>query len=325
MREITLPSEREGDFAEYDHEHQDHEIAEPPPRRDRPVHYPRPAPERLETDCTQRYLAEIGGKPLLTREQEVQYSRRARRGEYFAWQRMVEGNLRLVVKIANRYQRLGLAFGDLIEEGNLGLLRAVDKFDPERGFRFSTYAAWWIRHKIENGINRNARSIRLPVHIIRELSRYRRAERELTARCFRAPSLEDIADLTGKPVKRVKMVMSLASEVYSVDAPIFRNTGASLREMIPDRDVEGPALRCGRERLRARVAEWLIELSPRQRDVLRRRFGFDGHDGDTFESIGLQIGLTRERTRQVQLEAIRKLKRIAARQGLDASVLDEFC
>jgi len=325
MREITLPSEREGDFASDDHEYQEHDMPEPPPREVRPVHYPRKALEPLETDSTQRYLSEIGGRPLLTREQEVTYSRRARRGEHIAWQRMVEGNLRLVVKIANRYQRLGLAFGDLIEEGNLGLLRAVDKFDPERGFRFSTYAAWWIRHNIENGINRCARSIRLPVHIIRELSSYRRAERELTARWFREPSVEDIAEFTGKPIQRVKMVMSLATEVYSVDAPMFRDTGTSLREMIPDQDTEEPALRCGRDRLRARVAEWLAELSPRQRDVLRRRFGFDGQDCDTFESIGLEIGLTRERTRQVQLEAIRKLKRIAARQGLDASALDEFC
>ena len=325
MQEISLPPVQDREFHNHDHEDNALAIEDPPPREYRPVHYARKARELPDADSTQLYLSEIGYKPLLTAEEEARYSRGAKRGEHASWQRMVEGNLRLVVKIATRYRRLGLAFGDLIEEGNLGLIRAVEKFEPERGFRFSTYASWWIRQNIESGLNRCSRSVRLPVHVIRELSLYRRADRELSALKFRDPTLKEIADYTGKPFQRVKMVMALGVGVYSVDAPTCEEYGVPLRDFIPDPEAIEPAGTCERDRLRELVSEWLGELTQRQRDVVRRRFGFDGYECDTLERVGKEVGLTRERTRQVQLEAIRKLRRIAAREGLDASVLDEFC
>ncbi len=288
------------------------------------VEYPRQASARPDTDPTQLYLSEIGYKPLLTAEQEVQYAREARQGEQAGWQRMVEGNLRLVVKIAARYRSRGLAFGDLIEEGNLGLMHAVEKFDPERGFRFSTYATWWIRQNIETGLNRHGRAIRLPVHIIREIGRCRYAEARLMSKNFREPSAEEIAEFTGKPLRRVKMLLALRCGIFSVDAPIAEDVSVPLREVLPDQETAEPVTLCGKDRLRSLVAEWLRELTPRQREVLQRRFGLDGYESATLERIGKEIGLTRERTRQVQLEALRKLRHIAARCGIDADVLDEY-
>ena len=288
------------------------------------VEYPLQAPVRPEADPTRLYLSEIGYKPLLTAEQEVQYAREARQGELTSWRRMVEGNLRLVVKIAARYRSRGLAFGDLIEEGNLGLMHAVKKFDPERGFRFSTYATWWIRQNIETGLHRHGRAIRLPVHVIREIGRCRYAEAKLMARNFREPSAEEIAEFTGKPLRRVKMLLALRCGIFSVDAPIAEDVSIPLREMLPDHEGAEPVTLCGKDRLRNLVTKWLRELTPRQREVLRRRFGLDGHESSTLERIGEEIGLTRERTRQVQLEALRKLRNILARRGIDAGVLDEY-
>ena len=322
MRKITLPSERSPEFHHQDPHFQPDSQA--PPRAPREVRYPREALSQPDADSTQLYLSEIGHKPLLTAEQEVRYAREVRRGEQGGWRRMVEGNLRLVVKIAARYRSRGLAFGDLIEEGNLGLMRAVDKFDPERGFRFSTYAAWWIRQNIESGLNRYSRAIRLPVHVLRELGRCRQAERKLMARNFRDPTAEEIAGIAGLSPRRVKKLLALRTGIFSVDAPIVEDTGVPLRELLPDLEAAEPQALCGRNRLRELMAEWLRELTPRQRDVLRRRFGLNGHDCETLERISKDIGLTRERTRQVQLEAIRKLRRIAASSGIDAAVLEDY-
>lgn len=322
MREFTLPTGQT--HQEHNQDLAGEEASGVPPGELPEVEYPRQAPARPDTDPTQLYLSEIGYKPLLTAEQEARYAREARQGEQAGWRRMVEGNLRLVVKIAARYRSRGLAFGDLIEEGNLGLMHAVEKFDPERGFRFSTYATWWIRQNIETGIHRHGRAIRLPVHVIRELGRCRHAEAKLMARNFREPSAEEIAEFTGKPLRRVKKLLALRCGIFSVDAPVAEDISTPLREMLPDQEAAEPVSLCGKDRLRDLVAEWLRELTPRQREVLRRRFGLDGHESATLERIGREIGLTRERTRQVQLEALRKLRHIVARRGIEADVLDEY-
>lgn len=291
---------------------------------DRKVEYALPAARDQVPDSTQLYLSEIGYKPLLTAEQEVEYARAALQGNEDSRNRMVEGNLRLVVNIAKRYLWRGLSFLDLIEEGNLGLLRAVEKFDPERGFRFSTYATWWIRHNIERGLMYQARIIRLPVHIAKELNVVKRAERELMAVRYREPTVEEVAERTGRSPARVKWVMALNAGIYSIDAPVSEDIDRNMQEILPERTAPGPGSCHRRRRLREQLSEWLRELTPRQRDVLLRRFGLEGHESDTLERVGREVGLTRERTRQVQLEALRRLKRIVARDGLAVDVLQEY-
>jgi len=288
------------------------------------IHYRRGAEPHVEWDATQLYLSEIGHKPLLTAEQEVEYARAALQGEEYGRRRMIEGNLRLVVRIASRYRWYGMAFCDLIEEGNLGLLHAVEKFDPERGFRFSTYASWWIRHSIEHGLMFQCRTIRLPVQICKELNAYRKFERELTTRNGRPPSVEEIAELAGKSVARVRRLLVLDKKVFSTDAPTPSWPDLSLLETLADRTEPTPEARCSHERLHKRLLQWLHELTPRQRAVLLRRFGLQGHDCEILEHVGDEVGLTRERTRQVQHEALRKLRRILARDGLAADILHEY-
>ena len=279
------------------------------------MEYVRPAATDPAPDSTQLYLSEIGYKPLLTAEQEVEYARAALQGNEDSRNRMVEGNLRLVVKIAKRYLWRGLTFLDLIEEGNLGLIHAVEKFDPERGFRFSTYATWWIRHNIERGLMYQARVIRLPVHIAKELNVVKRAERELMAVKYREPTVDEVAERTGRSPARVKWVMALNAGIYSIDAPVSEDIDCNMQEILPERTAPGPGSCHRRRQLREQMSAWLRELTPRQRDVLLRRFGLEGHESDTLERVGRDVGLTRERTRQVQLEALRKLKRIVARDG----------
>lgn len=291
---------------------------------ERKVEYALPTALAPAPDSTQLYLSEIGYKPLLTAEQEVEYARAASRGSEDGRNRIVEGNLRLVVKIAKRYLWRGLSFLDLIEEGNLGLIYAVEKFDPERGFRFTTYSAWWIRHYIERGLMCQARLIRLPVHVAKELNVVKRAERQLMAVKYREPTVEEVAEHTGRSPARVKWVMALNAGIYSIDAPVSEDFDNPIRDLLPERTAPEPGNFHGRKQLRERLSVWLRELTPKQRDVLLRRFGLEGHDSDTLERVGLQVGLTRERTRQVQLEALRKLRRIATRDGLAVDVLQEY-
>ena len=290
----------------------------------RTVRYERSAATESRADSTQLYLSEIGYKPMLTAEQEVHYARQARAGHEDGRKRMVEGNLRLVVKIAAHYRWRGLSFSDLIEEGNLGLLHAVEKFDPERGFRFSTYAIWWIRQNIERGLMCQTRAIRLPTHIAKELNVLKRAERELTGIKGREPLVEEIAEYTGRPLERVKRVLAVNARMYSVDAPISNEVDIPLLEIFPNRTEPEPGDCYGRNELRHRLLAWLEELTPRQREVLLRRYGLEGHECDTLERVGKEVGLTRERTRQVQLEALKKLRRILARDGLARDILQEL-
>lgn len=272
-------------------------------------------------DATQLYLNEIGFSPLLSAEEEVFYARKALKGEEAARKRMIESNLRLVVKIARRYVNRGLALLDLIEEGNLGLIRAVEKFDPERGFRFSTYATWWIRQTIERAIMNQTRTIRLPIHVVKELNVYLRAARELSQKLDHEPSAEEIANLLDKPVEDVERMLGLNEKVNSIDATIGANGDKTLCDTIPDHQASDPVSILQSDDLSSNIDEWLTELTEKQREVLCRRFGLRGHEVSTLEEVGHEIGLTRERVRQIQVEALKRLRDIMLQQGLDTECL----
>jgi len=267
-------------------------------------------------DATQLYLSEIGFSPLLSADEEKHFARLALKGNEAARKRMIESNLRLVVKISRRYLNRGLSLLDLIEEGNLGLIRAVEKFDPERGFRFSTYATWWIRQTIERAIMNQTRTIRLPIHVVKELNIYLRAARELTQKLDHEPSAEEIARLVDRPVEDVKRMLGLNERVSSVDVPLGPDSDRSLLDTIADQQVSDPAELLQDDDMRASIAAWLEELSDKQREVIARRFGLAGYEGATLEEVGREIGLTRERVRQIQVEALRRLREILERQGL---------
>jgi len=275
-------------------------------------------------DATQLYLKEIGYTPLLNAEQEVYYARRSLKGDEASRKRMIESNLRLVVKVARRYINRGLSLLDLVEEGNLGLIRAVEKFDPEKGFRFSTYATWWIRQNIERGLMNQTRTIRLPVHVVKELNSYLRAERVLASKTSKDPSTEEIAALVEKPVTDVKRLMALNGKVTSADAPITADSDRSVVDTLFDDDVKDPGALFQSSELKNCIAAWLHKLSDKQREVLCRRFGLNGYDSDTLENVGQEIGLTRERVRQIQIEALKRLKLILGREGIAREVLGEF-
>ena len=272
-------------------------------------------------DATQLYLNEIGFSPLLSAEEEVYYARRALKGEEASRKRMIESNLRLVVKIARRYVNRGLALLDLIEEGNLGLIRAVEKYDPERGFRFSTYATWWIRQTIERAIMNQTRTIRLPIHVVKELNVYLRAARELTQKLDHEPSAEDIAELLDKPVEDVKRMLGLNERVTSVDVPIGPSSDKVLVDTIADQQVSDPASILQDNDLSASIDGFLGELTEKQREVVARRFGLRGYEMSTLEEVGREIGLTRERVRQIQVEALKRLRDILEKQGLNGEAL----
>ena len=272
-------------------------------------------------DATQLYLNEIGFSPLLTPEEEVYYARLAQKGVEAGRKRMIESNLRLVVKIARRYINRGLTLLDLIEEGNLGLIRAVEKFDPERGFRFSTYATWWIRQTIERAIMNQTRTIRLPIHVVKELNVYLRAARELTQKLDHEPTPEEIAELLDKPVADVKKMLGLNERVSSVDTPIGPHSEKSLLDTIADQKVSDPAQMAQDDDIRGSLNHWLDQLSEKQREVLARRFGLRGYEMSTLEEVGREIGLTRERVRQIQVEALKRLRGILESQGLSGGSL----
>ncbi|SFN58616.1 RNA polymerase sigma factor RpoS [Xenorhabdus japonica] len=272
-------------------------------------------------DATQLYLGEIGFSPLLTAEEEVLFARRALRGDIAARQRMIESNLRLVVKISRRYSNRGLALLDLIEEGNLGLIRAVEKFDPERGFRFSTYATWWIRQTIERAIMNQTRTIRLPIHIVKELNVYLRTARELAHKLDHEPSIEEIADKLDKPVEDVSRMMRLNERITSVDTPISGDSDKALLDTLSDENDSGPETTIQDDDMKQSIVKWLFELNAKQREVLARRFGLLGYEAETLEDVGREIGLTRERVRQIQVEGLRRLRDILHTQGLNMESL----
>ncbi|MES2217916.1 MAG: RNA polymerase sigma factor RpoS [Pseudomonadota bacterium] len=270
------------------------------------------------SDPTQIYLSEIGFSPLLSAEDEVKYGRLALQGDKKARAKMVESNLRLVVKIARRYYNRGLEFLDLIEEGNLGLLRAVEKFDPERGFRFSTYATWWIRQTIERAIMNQTRTIRLPIHVVRELNTYLSAERELLKKQDHEPSYQEIADSLNTPVENVKNMLELNEHIISLDTIVNSegNTGRPLMDAIADKNRTDPADLLLDESMAAQLEGSLQALNEKQREVLSRRFGLGGYERETLEEVGRAIGLTRERVRQIQMSGLKALREIMRKQGI---------
>jgi RNA polymerase nonessential primary-like sigma factor len=272
-------------------------------------------------DATQLYLNEIGYSPLLSADEEKYYARQARSGDESGRQRMIESNLRLVVKISRRYINRGLTLLDLIEEGNLGLIRAVEKFDPDLGFRFSTYATWWIRQTIERAIMNQTRTIRLPIHVVKELNIYLRAARELTQKLDHEPSAEEIAEMLDRPVDDVKRMLGLNERVISMDTPVGPDSDSSMVDLIADVQVCDPSQLLQDIDIKDNIAIWLDELSDKQREVVSRRFGLRGFESSTLEEVGREIGLTRERVRQIQVEALKRLRSIMEMQGLNGESL----
>lgn len=274
-----------------------------------------------QLDATRIYLSEIGFSPLLSAEEEVHYSRLAQKGVESGRKRMIESNLRLVVKIARRYLNRGLDLLDLIAEGNMGLIRAVEKFDPERGFRFSTYATWWIRQTIERAIMNQTRTIRLPIHVVKEINVYLRAARKLSQTLDHEPTADDIATQLDKPINEVKRMFGLNERVTSVDVPMSKGSDKSLLDALPDETNLDPSMLLQDENVRSNIDTWLYQLSEKQREVLERRFGLHGYDISTLEEVGEQIGVTRERVRQIQIEAIKRLRQIMESQGFNNETL----
>jgi len=276
---------------------------------------------KVQMDATRLYLSEIGYSQLLTAEEEVYFSRQAQKGDAKARQRMIESNLRLVVKIARRYMNRGLALLDLIEEGNLGLIRAVEKFDPERGFRFSTYATWWIRQTIERAIMNQTRTIRLPIHVVKEINVYLRAARSLAQILDHEPTSEEIAELLDRPIGEVKRMLGLNERITSVDTPFGKDADKPLLDTIPDRQTEDPSVSLQNEGLNSNLDAWLNKLNDKQREVVERRFGLHGYENSTLEQVANELGVTRERVRQIQMDALKRLRVILEKDGFSVDTI----
>jgi RNA polymerase nonessential primary-like sigma factor len=278
----------------------------------------------LVTDVTQLYLNDVGQHALLTASEELAFARAVREGDFEARQTMIERNLRLVVSIARHYLHRGVALPDLIEEGNLGLIHALEKFDPERGFRFTTYATWWIRQSIERAIMNQSRTIRLPAHVVKELNVVLRALRHLETHAPAGghdPSLEDVAHLLGKPVADVERLLRHQEHMLSLDAPVDRESGLTIADGIADDEARAPELLLHDSAIETSVAGWLAELNPRQRLVIERRYGLNGCEVTTLEELAAEIGVTRERVRQIQSEALEKLRAKLERRGYTRDAL----
>ncbi|MDP5241286.1 RNA polymerase sigma factor RpoS [Uliginosibacterium sp. 31-16] len=283
---------------------------------------PAPVPEsEFLNDVTQIYLNEIGLNPLLTATEEAALARRVRLGDFEARQIMIERNLRLVVNIAKHYLNRGIPLLDLVEEGNLGLMHALEKFDPERGFRFSTYATWWIRQNIERAIMNQSRTIRLPVHVVKELNQVLRAQRQVESSNGQSSRLEDIARKLDRPVGEVREILALSEHTASLDAPLDIDPNLSIGESLADDQAISPELSIHTSEVEALIREWISQLSEKQRLVIQYRYGLDDVEVLTLEDLAEQLGLTRERVRQIQLEALAQLRRILKRRGVSREVL----
>jgi RNA polymerase nonessential primary-like sigma factor len=272
-------------------------------------------------DATRLYLSEIGYSPLLTAEEEVYFARRARKGDEAARKRMIESNLRLVVKISRRYMNRGLPLLDLVEEGNLGLIHAVKKFDPEKGFRFSTYATWWIRQSIERALMNQTRTIRLPIHVLKEINVYLRTARRLTQELDRDPTAEEIAVALECEPADVSRALGLNERQVTSANVQGRDGERNLLDLLPGAEDMEPANQAQLDDVHMVLEHWLERLSDKQRAVVERRFGLHGCERLTLEQVGEEIGVTRERVRQIQLDALARLRSIMESHGLSLDTL----
>ncbi|HHW29637.1 MAG TPA: RNA polymerase sigma factor RpoD [Syntrophomonadaceae bacterium] len=259
-------------------------------------------------DPVRMYLKEIGRIPLLTAEEEVELAKRIEQGDEEAKRRLAEANLRLVVSIAKRYVGRGMLFLDLIQEGNLGLIKAVEKFDYRKGFKFSTYATWWIRQAITRAIADQARTIRIPVHMVETINKLVRVNRQLMQELGRDPTPEEIAQEMDIPEERVREIMKIAQEPVSLETPIGEEEDSHLGDFIEDEDALAPAEAASFILLKEQLEEVLETLTPRERDVLRLRFGLEDGKARTLEEVGQKFKVTRERIRQIEAKALRKLR-----------------
>jgi len=272
-------------------------------------------------DSTTLFLNEIGRKHLLDSEEEQALARRVAAGDRASKNRMIEANLRLVVTIAKRYQHRGLGLLDLIEEGNLGLIRAVEKFDPELGYRFSTYATWWIKQNIDRALMNQGRTIRLPIHVMKELNACLKISGELAEEFDRAPTESEIAGRWRKPVRKVRKLMRHDIQTSAADNSICEGTDISLLEVLPDKADSDPAIFYQEQDMLKQLETWLDKLTQKEADILARRFGLRGHESVTLEEVGREIGLTRERVRQIQIAALKKLRQMIEQEGLGLEAL----
>jgi RNA polymerase nonessential primary-like sigma factor len=277
-------------------------------------------------DVTQLYLNEIGATPLLTPEEELVLARAVRAGDFTSRQKMIEANLRLVVSIAKHYLHRGIPLDDLIEEGNLGLIHALEKFDPERGFRFSTYATWWIRQNIERAIMNQSRTVRLPVHVVKELNAVLMALRKVGADPEQAdaeptPVLEKVAGLLHKPVDEIRRLLLLNERTASLDAPLDIDPELSIADAIADENAVDPEAMVEDDEIARQIERWVNELPERHRYVVERRYGLNDRDVATLEALAGELGVTRERVRQLQMEALSRLRQRMARDGVGVQSL----
>lgn len=262
----------------------------------------------IANDSIRMYLCEIGKVKLLTAKDEVELARRIRRGDQTAKQKLAEANLRLVVSIAKKYIGRGLSFLDLIQEGNIGLFRAVEKFDPDRGFKFSTYATWWIRQAITRAIADQARTIRIPVHMVETINKLTHAQRRLVQELGREPLVEELAAEMDMDIKKVRHIMKISQDIVSLEAPVGTEEDSKLGDFIEDDDALSPAEATNRQLIKENIHEMLHYLSPREKKIIEMRFGLKDGIGHTLEEVGQEFRVTRERIRQIEAKVLQKLK-----------------
>lgn len=272
------------------------------------------------TDVEAYYIRELSGIPILSADDEFTLAQKANQGDEPSRKEMIKHNLRLVVGVARRYRGRGVCFLDLVNEGNIGLIRAVDKFDPARGYRFSTYATWWIRQSVERCIMNHARDVRLPIHVIKEVSQCLRTERALASELGRPPRRNELADTLNMPLSELSTLLDCHEASSDPVETVPEPDGVVFPEGAADGTGQDPMLNCHTDHCEEVLERWLGQLSDIQQDVLALRFGLDGSEGDTLENIGTKVGMTRERVRQMQIAAVRRLGAQASAEGCDASV-----